>query len=66
MSKAQAISGAVLDAVLVEAAAANKQLEKLKMILDFTSSRVDNLHQQIEAAHKNKAAMGMLSDHFGG
>ncbi|KAG6375908.1 hypothetical protein JVT61DRAFT_2776 [Boletus reticuloceps] len=48
--KAQAIASAVLDAVQAEATAANQQLEKTKMVLDFISSRVESLGQQVDAA----------------
>ncbi|KAF8439344.1 hypothetical protein L210DRAFT_3504473 [Boletus edulis BED1] len=61
--KAQAIAGAVLDAVQAEATAANQQLEKTKMVLDFISSRVESLGQQVDAARKNKEMMDVLCDH---
>lgn len=58
------IAGAVLDAVQAEAAAANEQLEKSKMILDFVSSRAENLDLQVEAARRNKVLMDVLCDHL--
>ncbi|KAF8428458.1 hypothetical protein L210DRAFT_3652345 [Boletus edulis BED1] len=62
--KAQAIAGAVVDAVQAETAAANVQLEKSKVILDFVSSRVENLGQQLEAARRNKVLMDVLCAHL--
>lgn len=52
----------VLDAVQAEAAAANKQLERSKRIVDFASRRVENLDKQVEAARKNKVVMDIICD----
>lgn len=62
--QAQAIAAAVLDAIQAEATAANKQLERSKMMLDFVSRRVETLDKQVEAARKNKVIMDIVCDTF--
>lgn len=50
-----------------EVVAANKQLEKSKLIVEFISSKVETLNKQAEAARKNKVILDMVMyETFGG